>query len=241
VKPGSDLTTVKAAYRRLAKRYHPDASPPDGKAYDRFLKITEAYHSILVHEGEKKGQHSILRSFAELFSPREFLKKERYHILSTILLNRLALSYVESEKYRDARDILDRLFSEGAPIPATHINLAYVHSLMGEYEQAILILSQAKDIFGPDIMIVHQILGLLKRAGRFTEAYRLIEEVLEEIIEKERGAFYQELSELCSFFDTRETVVDFLKRYIDDQRDDVFVGEEMVRVVHYLADDEENS
>ncbi|HWO89985.1 MAG TPA: DnaJ domain-containing protein, partial [Gemmatimonadales bacterium] len=34
---------IKKAYRRLAKKYHPDANPGDKSAGERFKEISEAY------------------------------------------------------------------------------------------------------------------------------------------------------------------------------------------------------
>ncbi|WP_008317886.1 J domain-containing protein [Leptolyngbya sp. PCC 6406] len=38
---------VKAAYRRLARRYHPDVNPGDRNAEDRFICITQAYQRLV--------------------------------------------------------------------------------------------------------------------------------------------------------------------------------------------------
>ena len=37
---------IKRAYRRLARRYHPDINPGDGTAVVRFRQITEAYETL---------------------------------------------------------------------------------------------------------------------------------------------------------------------------------------------------
>jgi molecular chaperone DnaJ len=44
---------IKKSYRRLAKKYHPDANPSDPKAADRFKEIGEAY-SVLSDEDKRK-------------------------------------------------------------------------------------------------------------------------------------------------------------------------------------------
>lgn len=50
---------IKKAYRRLAKRYHPDANPNDPKAAERFKEISEAYQ--VVGDAEKRKQYDDMR------------------------------------------------------------------------------------------------------------------------------------------------------------------------------------
>ena len=45
---------IKSAFRRLAKKYHPDQNPDDPKAKDRFSEVNQAYE--VVGDEEKRGQ-----------------------------------------------------------------------------------------------------------------------------------------------------------------------------------------
>lgn len=45
---------IKSAYRKLAKRYHPDRNKDDPKAQERFSEISSAYE--IVGDSEKRGQ-----------------------------------------------------------------------------------------------------------------------------------------------------------------------------------------
>lgn len=45
---------LKKAYRKLAKKYHPDANPGDKKAEDRFKEISEAYDILGTREKREK-------------------------------------------------------------------------------------------------------------------------------------------------------------------------------------------
>lgn len=52
---------IKKAYRKLAKKYHPDANRDDPRAHERFKEIGEAY-SVL-SDPEKKKQYDQMRKF----------------------------------------------------------------------------------------------------------------------------------------------------------------------------------
>lgn len=47
LQPEASIDQIKASYRRLARRYHPDANPNDQAAKNKFIALTEAYNKIL--------------------------------------------------------------------------------------------------------------------------------------------------------------------------------------------------
>lgn len=72
---------IKKSYRRLAKKYHPDANPGDKVAEERFKEISEAYK--IVGDDVKRGKYDQLRFYGHpdknqngwySFDP-DFLKK----------------------------------------------------------------------------------------------------------------------------------------------------------------------
>lgn len=46
ISPGATADEVKAAYRRLAKKYHPDLNPGDALADERFHDVRAAFDSL---------------------------------------------------------------------------------------------------------------------------------------------------------------------------------------------------
>ena len=52
VNRGADEKEIKRAYRKLAKKYHPDTNPGDKEAEQKFKEITEAYN--VLSDAEKK-------------------------------------------------------------------------------------------------------------------------------------------------------------------------------------------
>lgn len=47
LRTGASFDDVKAAYRKLARKYHPDVNPDDQRSHDRFIKVTKAYDALL--------------------------------------------------------------------------------------------------------------------------------------------------------------------------------------------------
>jgi molecular chaperone DnaJ len=55
---------LKKAYRRLAKKYHPDANSNDSSAAERFKEISEAY-SVL-SDADKRKQYDMMRKYGAM-------------------------------------------------------------------------------------------------------------------------------------------------------------------------------
>lgn len=54
VAPGASEEEIKSAYRRMAKKYHPDAHPGDRECERKFREINEAYGVLGDSEKRKK-------------------------------------------------------------------------------------------------------------------------------------------------------------------------------------------
>jgi len=44
---GASYDDIKVAYRRMARRYHPDVNPGSKRAEELFIQLTEAYHRLV--------------------------------------------------------------------------------------------------------------------------------------------------------------------------------------------------
>src|SRR6266480_1532628 len=73
---GATESDIKRAYRRLARRYHPDINPGDRTAEARFRQILEAYETLIDPERRSKydagspvgGGGDAAASFGDLFA-----------------------------------------------------------------------------------------------------------------------------------------------------------------------------
>jgi molecular chaperone DnaJ len=59
VSEDADADAIKKSYRKLARKYHPDANPDDPAAEERFKEISEAYR--VVSDPEKRKQYDAMR------------------------------------------------------------------------------------------------------------------------------------------------------------------------------------
>lgn len=64
VKEKADGDEIKKAYRKLAKKYHPDANQGNAKAAERFKEIGEAYS--VISDKKKRKQYDQMRRFGGL-------------------------------------------------------------------------------------------------------------------------------------------------------------------------------
>lgn len=60
--PDADDKAIKAAYRKLARKYHPDVSSDDN-AEEKFKEVSEAYH--VLKDAEKRAEYDQLRRYRQ--------------------------------------------------------------------------------------------------------------------------------------------------------------------------------
>lgn len=69
VEPGADDATIKSAYRKLARKYHPDVSK-EKDAEQQFKEVAEAYE--VLKTAEKRAEYDELRQYAQQGRGRPF-------------------------------------------------------------------------------------------------------------------------------------------------------------------------
>ena len=63
---------IKKAYRKLARKFHPDVNPGDTAAEERFKRISEAYHVLGDQERRQQYDHKGPEAFAAEFDLSDF-------------------------------------------------------------------------------------------------------------------------------------------------------------------------
>ncbi|GCF09011.1 DnaJ C-terminal domain-containing protein [Dictyobacter arantiisoli] len=65
---GASADDIKKAFRKLARKYHPDVNPGDKKAEDKFKEINEAYE-VLADADKRKKYDTLGPNWQEQFGP----------------------------------------------------------------------------------------------------------------------------------------------------------------------------
>ena len=70
IQKSADENEIKRAYRKLAKKYHPDTNQGDEQAAEKFKEINEAYDVL----GDEKKRNSMI-SMGSLLSRKDLIRK----------------------------------------------------------------------------------------------------------------------------------------------------------------------
>ncbi len=68
VQRGATADDIKKAFRKLARKYHPDVNPGDKKAEEKFKEINEAYE-VLSDPDKRQKYDTLGPNWQEQFGP----------------------------------------------------------------------------------------------------------------------------------------------------------------------------
>ena len=87
----ADASAIKKAYRKLAKKYHPDTNKDDPNAEQKFKEVTEAYSVLNDPEKKKLYDQYGMAAFEEGFSEEQARHRSEEH--TSELQSRPHISY----------------------------------------------------------------------------------------------------------------------------------------------------
>lgn len=102
---------IKKAYRRLARRYHPDVNPGDDKAVTRFKGINEAYQ--VIGDAEKRAKYDQFGSNWEKYGSFD----EAFRRTGAASAGRSAAGGFDFAGFGGFSDFFEALFGGGAAAP----------------------------------------------------------------------------------------------------------------------------
>jgi molecular chaperone DnaJ len=125
---GASVGEIKRAYRRLARRYHPDINPGDHRAAAQFRQIAEAYEAL--SDPERRRHYDLTGSVSTTAPPTYGFEGFDF----TVSVNGAAASTF-GDLFADVREQRDRRREEGGPRRGTDlhqtIRLAFTEAIRG--------------------------------------------------------------------------------------------------------------
>ena len=110
VSPDASDEEIKQAYRRLAKKYHPDLNPGDENAARQMQRVNAAYEQIKNPEKANPSQ----RSGGYGYDPFGGYRQQSYSQPSGDQYQRAAYQYIRFGRYQEALNILSNATERNA-------------------------------------------------------------------------------------------------------------------------------
>ena len=104
VSPDASDEEIKQAYRRLAKKYHPDRNPGDAEAAKQMQRINDAYDRI--KNPEKNRQSSQNYGGYSSYGSYGGYQQSSYSQSSSSQYQQAAYNYIRFGRYREALNVL---------------------------------------------------------------------------------------------------------------------------------------
>jgi len=106
---GASTEDIKKAWKRLARRHHPDLNPDDPTAADRFKAITNAYERLMAGEGEHAHTTAMSAMDPDWVDSVRWMVEVRRRAVMNELMPRFISTYGARSALawalRDARDL----------------------------------------------------------------------------------------------------------------------------------------
>lgn len=178
LREGASYEAVKAAYRTLARQYHPDANPGDRVAQETFVRIAQAYELLMAHPALQARKVPVLGNerlwtaasvppASSGADPQECqLKQDIYTKLQTLLLNQRyprAVALVEGLAQRLAADGEVRQWQA-----ITYQHWARHLSQTQQGDKARVYLKKALRLVPENRTLIHELNQELERLERLT-------------------------------------------------------------------------
>ncbi|MGB3136571.1 MAG: J domain-containing protein [Nodosilinea sp.] len=100
------FSDIKQAYRKLARRYHPDLNPGDQVAEDQFKLLSEAY--TVLSDDEKRAQYE---KFSEYWQQEGFKQGQGKSVVGDIFGGRISLEDFGFGEFPDFNLFVDQLLN----------------------------------------------------------------------------------------------------------------------------------
>lgn len=152
VSPGATDDEVKQAYRRLAKKYHPDANPGDEEAARRMAQVNAAYDEIMDYRQGKGQQSDPFAGFGGAHA-RQGSENTEYTA---------ARNFISYRRFGDAMNVLSRMETRDAQ---WYFLAGYAQMGLGNRAQAMEYAGRAVQM-EPSNAEYRQLLNVLQSGAR---------------------------------------------------------------------------
>ena len=107
VSPDASDEEIKRAYRRLAKKYHPDLNPGDAEAARKMQEVNDAYERIKNPQKASQSDSYGNGGYGGYYDPFGGYRQQSYTNAEGDQYQRSAYQYIRFGRYREALNVLE--------------------------------------------------------------------------------------------------------------------------------------